>query len=184
MCIAASCWEYTDDLRSGKEGSGRSSRFTEWWTFLRRPGARTTGLETDAGRDGAEPPCPSCGATLDIGDVGRCGACGTLVYSGEYDWVLAEISQRRPSQRDREGLITALAETAPDASVQVLEDRASAIFWSVLDALLRREPIRAARLLTPAAREQLRQLCGEGPRWQAAVDVGVGQVELLSLIHI
>ena len=46
--------------------------------------------------------CPKCGAPLAGGEMLKCRYCGALVCSGEYDWVLGEITQLeewRPAAR-------------------------------------------------------------------------------------
>jgi hypothetical protein len=37
--------------------------------------------------------CPSCGGPVDIVDRAKCPQCESIVNSGKYDWVLAEITQ-------------------------------------------------------------------------------------------
>ena len=109
-------------------GTGSSSSFSEIWSFLRRPGAKTLmkpGL--------IEGFCPNCGAPLEINDAAKCGSCQCWVNSGEYDWVLAEITQTcewsvREPGRDVPGM-EELTAIDPSLNVQFLEDRASVAFW-------------------------------------------------------
>ena len=61
----------------------QARRFTEYWTFLRRSGARRPAGGTDQ--------CPSCGAALELSLVGICGYCQTKVVSGDFGWVLSAI---------------------------------------------------------------------------------------------
>ncbi len=58
--------------------------FTEYWTFLRRPGAK-------GGTDDAK--CPNCGAPLKINQAGVCEYCQAVITRGEFDWVLTRIEQ-------------------------------------------------------------------------------------------
>ncbi|MDE2509660.1 MAG: hypothetical protein KGL74_00940, partial [Elusimicrobia bacterium] len=119
--------------------SGGPDTFTEVWTFLRRPGAKTLA------RPGLlEGHCPSCGAPLEIADAAQCSACKAWVNSGEHDWVLTSITQVSewafPSP-DRE--VTGwedLRETDPGLSLESLEDRAAVAFWRWLDARRRGDP--------------------------------------------
>ena len=41
------------------------------------------------------PNCPKCGSPLgdNMGEVSKCDHCGTITNKGDYDWVLAEITQ-------------------------------------------------------------------------------------------
>ncbi len=119
--------------------------FTEVWSFVRRPGTRSR-------KDGALPPgkCPNCGAPFDGGAAGNCTYCGAIVNSGAYDWVLAEITQGIEAGTEPvevPGLATLRAED-PALSLEVLEDRASLLFWSWIDAQSRGEPPRMAKLAT------------------------------------
>lgn len=106
----------------------RQEPFTEIWSFLRRPGAKT--LAKPGLIEGA---CPNCGSPLEIADSAKCGACDSWVNSGEYDWVLAEITQACEWKPLRTGApIPGLADLAPGdpaLNAQFLEDRASVAFW-------------------------------------------------------
>jgi hypothetical protein len=119
--------------------------FTEVWSFVRRPGTRSR-------TDGALPPgkCPNCGAPFDGGAAGNCTYCGAIVNSGAYDWVLAEITQgveANSAPAEVPGLDALRADDAA-LSLEVLEDRASLLFWGWIDAQSRGEPGRMAKLAT------------------------------------
>ncbi len=131
--VAASATDRTVDAGGMLiSGSSVPSRFEEVWTFLRRPGAKT--LKSPGLIEGL---CPSCGAPLPIADAAQCAACKTWVNSGEYDWVLTEITQscewsmREPS-RDVDGW-TEVSAADPALSLAALEDRASVLFWRGLE---------------------------------------------------
>jgi hypothetical protein len=77
----------TDD---GKLISGSRSRprsFSEYFTLVRRARHKKRGT--------ADPlKCPQCGAPLDrVSHVGVCGYCDTRITAGDFDWVLAQITQ-------------------------------------------------------------------------------------------
>jgi len=101
--------------------------FEECWSFVRRRGART---RSAAGL--IEGQCPNCSAPLGVNQSAKCASCSALVRSGEFDWVLAEITQasewRAEDERAAPGF-AAYAERDPALSVQLLEDRASVAFW-------------------------------------------------------
>jgi len=163
---------------SGATVSGGEGRqpFEEVWTFLRRPGAKT--LKRPGLIEGN---CPSCGASLPIADAARCGACGTWVNSGQYDWVLSEITQScewtlRDPSRDVDGWAVAAADD-PALSLPALEDRASVIFWRWLDArrLGSQAPLRAV------ADETFCAAFPEAGGWAAAFEnAAVGAVEVVA----
>jgi hypothetical protein len=120
--------------------------FTEVWSFVRRPGTRSR-------KDGVLPPgkCPNCGAPFDGGAAGNCTYCGAIVNSGAYDWVLAEITQGVEAESAPLEVPGLDALRAVDAalSLEVLEDRASLLFWGWIDAQSRGEAGRVAKLATP-----------------------------------
>lgn len=118
------------DLETGERISGsRISRtqFSECWSFVRRRGAKTRA------EDGLiEGQCPNCGAPLRMNQAAQCGSCQAFVRSGQYDWVLSEITQASEWRPEREKELPGFAryaESDPGISVQLLEDRASVAFW-------------------------------------------------------
>ncbi|HZJ55334.1 MAG TPA: TIM44-like domain-containing protein [Myxococcaceae bacterium] len=135
---------------SPEEGLERARRaplepFIEVWSFVRRPGTRSR-------KEGLLQPgkCPSCGAPFEGGAAGNCTYCGAIVNSGAYDWVLAEITQgveAGSAPLEVPGL-EALRAVDPALSLEVLEDRASLLFWGWIDAQARGEPGRMAKLAT------------------------------------
>jgi len=86
--IYASVLDYVTDS-NGKTIAGSSSRarnYSEYWTLVRR-----TGLEKDSFNIAA---CPKCGAPADkMGQGGVCEYCGSKISTGEFSWVLANITQ-------------------------------------------------------------------------------------------
>lgn len=167
-------------LRDGHRisGSDQHSRFVEIWSFLRRPGARTS-----ASRPGPiEGYCPSCGAPLNISDAAQCGACKSWVNSGEYDWVLSEITQESEwAVRGSGAAVPGFAELArhdPLLNTQFLEDRASVAFWRWQQALAQQSS-RAMRCVATEA--YCRGLDADpAARQYSYRDSGVGAVEVLA----
>jgi predicted lipid-binding transport protein (Tim44 family) len=117
---------------------GRES-FTEYWSFIRRHDYKKGSdiFHSDL--------CPQCSAPLTdkLIESAQCPYCGTYLNSGEYDWVLAEITQ----ENDYGRLISSqlmvppggtpaekIVEVFPDYSQHVLEDRASNAFMQMLVA--------------------------------------------------
>jgi predicted lipid-binding transport protein (Tim44 family)/endogenous inhibitor of DNA gyrase (YacG/DUF329 family) len=119
-------------------GSRQPQTFAEYWSFIRRPGATSR-----SGKGLMEGNCPNCGGALDINQAAQCPFCQAKVRSGQYDWVLAEITQEsewRPRQsRDVPGL-AALEAADPGFSLQHLEDRASVMFWRHIAAWRKGDP--------------------------------------------
>lgn len=127
-------------------------RFVEVWSFLRRPGAQSR-----PGDDGFGGACPACGAPFTGGAANRCEHCGAIVNSGTHDWVLAEITQGSAYAASHEladGLARA-RQSDPDLSTEVLEDRASLVFWRWIEAQVRGDTRALKKLVAPDFSEQL-----------------------------
>jgi hypothetical protein len=89
--IDASAADYeVDDTTVDKVifGSRQDQPFTEYWTFTRSGSARTK-----AGEGAEVTQCPNCGAPLSINESGVCSYCKATVTSGQFGWVLDNITQ-------------------------------------------------------------------------------------------
>ena len=89
--IDASAADYeVDDTTANKViyGSRQNQPFTEYWTFIRSGSARTK-----AGEGAEVTQCPNCGAPLSINESGVCSYCKATVTSGQFGWVLDNITQ-------------------------------------------------------------------------------------------
>ncbi|MCD4702208.1 MAG: 39S ribosomal protein L45, partial [Candidatus Aegiribacteria sp.] len=117
------------DVKTGKRiRRNTSAPFTEYWSFLRKPGVQT--LE---GKGLVEGVCPNCGAPIELSDTGKCENCDSVLTSGEYDWVLAEITQSMEwNVVSDKSLIPGFEDMEvidPGFNLQHIEDRTSVIFW-------------------------------------------------------
>lgn len=136
--ITASAISYDEDLTSGRRVGRYSDTapilFTEIWSFSRRPGVPTN--PTASAMEGR---CPSCGGNVEIVDRARCPHCKSVVNSGQYDWVLAEITQDEewvvPPARHQVSGWEQISQRDPGLNFQHVEDRASVIFWRALMAV-------------------------------------------------
>jgi hypothetical protein len=128
--IRAHAADYKVSLRDGRPIAGGApiEPFVEIWSFLRRRGAATV-----PGKPGLlEGNCPNCGAPISINESANCTNCNALLRSGQYDWVLSEITQAsewRPGAHAAVPGLSELRQRDPEVNVQSLEDRASVIFW-------------------------------------------------------
>ena len=88
--IVAACTDYDVDDQTGRvvRGDRQIQQWEEDWTFQRSSQAQTKTGGTTLGSK-----CPNCGAPLDVDLAGACRYCKALIMSGDYDWVLARISQ-------------------------------------------------------------------------------------------
>jgi len=159
------------------------ARYVEVWSFLRRPGA-----QTKAGQTVIEGRCPNCGAEQPVGDVVECPFCHALVNSGEYGWVLAEITQAsewRPSSAgDRIPGLEEMRAVDPQFNRQQIEDRASFLFWKWVEARVTRQPalirkVATARMSEAVAREAAAGGRGGGP--QTMERIAVGSADLVAV---
>ncbi|WP_426752186.1 TIM44-like domain-containing protein [Myxococcus sp. Y35] len=122
---------FSDAQATEAASKAPSEAFTEVWTFVRKPGAQTR-----IGADLFQGKCPNCGAPFRGGASNSCEFCGAVVNSGNYDWTLSEITQgieHAPYHKTVDGLMQA-READPALNLEMLEDRASLLFWKWIDA--------------------------------------------------
>ncbi|MGI5862160.1 MAG: TerB family tellurite resistance protein [Myxococcales bacterium] len=127
-----------------------------YWSFLRRSGVERKGSL-------AEGKCPCCGAPVENAPTATCGSCEAVLNSGIHDWVLAEImygSFKASRPPPAEGLAE-LAAQDPALSRQVLEDKASLVFWKWIEAQVLGESKRFARFSMPKAFEKAKAWDGK-----------------------
>lgn len=114
------------DAKTGKRLSDDSGEFEEYWSFLRRPGAKTLAKGLIEGY------CPNCSAPVSMNRAAKCEVCNSFLRSGEYDWVLSEITQASAwSVRETVTVPGLVSMRRLDAgfSVQQMEDLASLAFY-------------------------------------------------------
>ena len=144
VLIRAVSVDYRMSIATGQRisGSARPEEFSEIWTFLRRQGA-----QTKVGPGLIEGNCPNCGAAIEMNQSAVCEHCQALLRSGQYDWVLTEITQQSEWNGVRHRSIPGVENVRskdPDFNAAGIEDRASVAFWRVATAerLGRIDPIR------------------------------------------
>ncbi len=135
VLLRARADDYRVSLADGRRvpGPTATGSFTEVWSFLRRRGARTV-----PGKPGLiEGNCPNCGAAIEMNQSANCAHCKALLRSGEYDWVLSEITQESTWEAGGRGRVPGADELRardPGFNLQALEDRTSVIFWRLAAA--------------------------------------------------
>jgi tellurite resistance protein len=137
---------FTDAQAEAAAKKAPPEQFVEVWSFVRKPGALTK-----LGEDLYQGKCPNCGAPFNGGAANSCEACGAIVNSGNYDWVLAEITQGMEFVRNDSGVegLAKIRQTDPALNTDVLEDRASLCFWRWIEAQSLANPALLAKLATP-----------------------------------
>ena len=108
--------------------------FIEYWSFLRTQGITTKDMYYSQA-------CPQCSAPLPeaMGEFSKCEACNTLLNTGAYDWVLAEITQARDwASRSKinqaKNIVASLYQRDERFSLQGVEDKASNAYLQILCA--------------------------------------------------
>lgn len=160
VCVRARAADFHVSLADGKYVSGKQGveKFTEYWTFVRRTDAKSLA----AGKSGLlEGSCPNCGAAIGvkktgeksaIGGSAKCDSCQSLLKSGSLDWVLSEITQATAAGADPTIAAENVAEyQTHDAgfSPELIEDRASVIFWRWAKAERYGNPAALRKVATP-----------------------------------
>lgn len=150
--------------------------FTEVWSFVRKPGAKTKIGETLY-----QGKCPQCGAPFKGGASNACEYCDAIVNSGNYDWTLSEITQGVEHVRHHatvDGLLEA-RQGDPALNLEILEDRASLLFWKWVDAQSRGEAKGLAKVAhaeaVTALEDELERLRKQGRR-KVFLECAVGGV--------
>ena len=184
MRIGASARDLRISAADGKPipGSEEAESFVEYWSFIRTRGSQT--LLNKAGL--IEGHCPNCGAAIELNQGAKCQYCQALLRSGQYDWVLAEITQEEywsPVTVPAPGTLTMRA-SDPGFSTQTVEDMASVIFWrkAAADRMGRIDPLR--KVAAPEWCEQHAAELNTGPAQprQFYCDCAVSAVDTVGVI--
>ncbi len=129
LAISATAIDQYFHSETGRKlvGSSTPETFTEYWSFLRKPGTKT--INKPGLLEGF---CPNCGSPIKLNDKAECQSCEAIVQSGEYDWVLAEITQASEwSFQEKEEVrgLSTLTEKDKSFNIQHIEDRVSVMFY-------------------------------------------------------
>ena len=183
--IRAAAIDYKVSIENGSYISGDKHNlieFVEYWSFLRR-----TGVKSISGEGLIEGACPNCGSALNMNQFAKCESCGSLLKSGEYDWILSEITQESvwtyTVSRDITG-VRIIKKKDPEFSIQELEDRASIIFWRIMSTYRFRDISFISKIADEDYREWMSHqiaLDGQGNR-KLIANAAVGSVETLAVI--
>lgn len=89
VCMKVRMIDYIIDEKSGKLLMGSKTAdidTTYLLTFIRSKGIKTTIIDGIISNS-----CPHCGAPVDSASAGKCEYCGSIIHSGEYNWVLSDL---------------------------------------------------------------------------------------------
>jgi predicted lipid-binding transport protein (Tim44 family) len=138
---------------------GGYESFTEYWSFIRKRGMEKKDIYSTNN-------CPNCSAALPetMGDAGKCQYCGAFVNSGEYDWVLAEITQQDDylysafaSKRaaNLPEKVKELIGENESFAVEEIEDKASNGYLQILTSIALKDRSIMRRFVTDSAFDKL-----------------------------
>jgi rubrerythrin len=148
--------------------------FYEVYSFTRKLGSKT-----NTKNNWLKGQCPNCGFVPDnFSETNKCPSCGSIYNSGEFDWVLSEITQQEEWQAGSAEDIEGLAELEGEnlsINREVIEDRASYLFWRWLYARIKGTPAPLARDASP---EMLNTVQGGK---EQLYNTSVGSVDLISV---
>ncbi len=135
--------------------SGGKEEFVEYWSFLKKRNVQEKDIYNSIN-------CPNCGAALKegMGELSKCEYCNTLLNSGEFDWVLSEITQaddyvggneKISSPEHLASKVTELVNANEDFSVQLVEDKASNGYLQIMTAIAMHDPSIMRRFVSEKA---------------------------------
>lgn len=166
------------DLKTGKVLRENESSFTEYWTFLRRRGAKSQD------KDGLiEGRCPNCGGIIKITESGNCEYCKAFVSGGQYDWVLTEITQEEeyesPYQQVNIVGLDEMMKKDLDFNIAVIEDKVSVIFFKMVRTNYFGDIRYIKEIAHPNFYNSLSGIFNPSNEWYQSInDVAVGAVEV------
>ncbi|HMV78339.1 MAG TPA: hypothetical protein PKA14_10460 [Leptospiraceae bacterium] len=148
--------------------------YFEIWSFVRKRGA-----VTKYGNGILSGNCPNCGADIrNLGELNQCRHCKSVINSGEYGWVLSEITQKEewnPNQKAKTAVPDNIFKYNDTVNRQIIEDRTSYLFWRWMECLAKGNQKPLSR---DASDEMLKNF---QPSKKYIGDAAVGAVELLSV---
>ncbi len=90
VMISAVMRDYVVDAKSRKVLESDPNR--DWYMTYEMTFNRKSGVKTQEGLSNKSTTnCPNCGAPTEITSAGQCEYCGSVITTGEHDWVLSDI---------------------------------------------------------------------------------------------
>jgi endogenous inhibitor of DNA gyrase (YacG/DUF329 family) len=142
-----------------KLNEGGPLNATDYWSFIKKKGIQEKDLYHSQN-------CPNCGGNLpeDGGETAKCPYCSTITYLGDYDWILAEITQpddyyNSNKKYDKQGKFSKKIREQigekQEFSLQLLEDKASNGYMQMMTALVLKKPENTRRFVSDMLYEKI-----------------------------
>jgi predicted lipid-binding transport protein (Tim44 family)/uncharacterized Zn finger protein (UPF0148 family) len=159
--IQYSMYDGFESKKFTRLNDGGTIQATDFWSFIKKSGVKEKDLYHTTN-------CPNCGGNLpaDGGETAKCPYCSTITYLGDYDWILAEITQpddyyNSNAKYEKQGKfskkIRAQMDEKQDFSLQLLEDKASNGYMQIMTALMLKKPEITRRFVSDALYEKIEQ---------------------------
>lgn len=144
-------------LKYPELNEGGEERFVEYWSFIRKKNTENFDLYSSKN-------CPKCGAKLPekMGEISKCEYCDTFTNTGEYDWVLSEITQvddyMAGNKLIKRENLKELSLKNPDFCSQHVEDKAGNGFLQILKSNALNTPNSVKRFISDDLYEKVNQM--------------------------
>ena len=147
--------EFISDKYPSFNQKFRGESAMEYWTFIKRNDAQSNKNLYNNNN------CPNCGAPFDtaMGEISRCGSCGTLTNNASYDWVLSEITQQDDydggANFSKRAELHELTKNDSLFSVQRIEDVASNVFMQIMEVMSGEPDKKLARFADEETKQEI-----------------------------
>ena len=138
--------------------SESNENFIEFWSFIKKRTGQKKDLYNSAN-------CPSCGAPQkDLSEVCKCEYCGTFMNTGEFDWVLSEITQaddyaanspKVAKARNLPASVREIVDLNKDFSVQLAEDKVSNGYLQIMTSQTLKDPAIMRRFVSDSLYDKI-----------------------------
>lgn len=164
--VVASVTDYFSSEKFKELNSGGPETFGEYWTFVKKVSAQSQKDIFNSTQ------CPNCGSSIEnkLGEVSKCDSCGTQINNGDYDWVLAEITQPEDfagnygqlnKRKDFYKRLQDKGYSSPEFSPQYIEDKASNAYLQIKVAQALSNPKRINRFCSEEFTQTSKALFGK-----------------------
>lgn len=89
VSLRATMNDYIIDEKSGKVIAG--DKYEVFDTIYQMTFTRRKGIKTNIVKGRIVSICPHCGAEVESSSAGKCQYCGSVIHSGEFNWVLSNL---------------------------------------------------------------------------------------------